>query len=543
MTAIGKDCKSLVELNQTEEQPQGLELRDYLRVLHTYWRGIVAITLLVTLLAFGWTFLQKPVYEAQSMGLVTAGAGEDINQTLAGDNLAKSKATSYASVATTRPVAQAVIDELGLDTTPAQLIERIEVETPLDTAELRITASSEDPADARNLADAWVTALMNQVEEIETSGTGAEQAAVQIVALADAALPTSPVSPNVKLTLAIGAVIGLMLGLAYALIRNHLDRRIRSAEMIEKQFGVPVIGTIPVDKRMLDRRKVVETGTVEFQSDRASHAMSEALRELRTNLSFVDVDNPPRIIVVTSSVPGEGKSTVTANLAVTIAAAGKRVVVVDGDLRRPVVTSMFDLVPGAGVTDVLSGQADLEDVLQVWGQVPNLAVLGAGRIPPNPSELLGSHSMADMLKQLAAHATVLIDAPPLLPVTDAAILSKVADGAMVVLNAGKTTVDAFDKALGNLARVDAHVLGAILNRVPTQGADAAQYGYYGQYYQQDEEPTQKGGRRKQKQPRRASAPDTAPAPVANFDSGSEEEFTALLSGEPLPARRTPQSRR
>lgn len=541
---VGKDCKSLVELNQTEEQPQGLELRDYLRVLYTYWRGIAAITLAVTLLAFGWTFLQKPVYEAESSGHVMATGAEDLNAALAADDLSKSKTTTYQSIATTRPVAQAVIDELGLSETPDQLIENITVEAPLDTSELRITASAGDPAEARNLADAWVTALAAQVEQMETAGTDDAEAAVRLVPLAEAALPTSPASPNIKLSLAIGVVLGLMLGLAYALIRNHLDRRIRSAEMIEKQFGVPVIGTIPADKRMVDHRQVVETGAIESSSDRSAHAMSEALRELRTNLSFVDVDNPPRIIVVTSSVPGEGKSSVTANLAVTIAASGKRVVVVDGDLRRPVVTNMFGLVPGAGVTDVLSGQAELEDVLQVWGQVPNLAVLGAGRVPPNPSELLGSKAMTDMLQTLAEHATVLIDAPPLLPVTDAAILSKVADGAMVVIHAGKTTVDAIDKALGNLSKVNAHILGAILNRVPTQGADAAQYGYYGQYYQQDEEePTQNGGRRKQKQPRRTATPEAAQVPGPNFMSESEEEFTALLSGQPLPARRTPHTRR
>ncbi|EMY33587.1 lipopolysaccharide biosynthesis protein [Arthrobacter crystallopoietes BAB-32] len=526
-----------MEINRTEEQPQGLELRDYLRVLHTYWRGIVAIALVVTLLAFGWTFLQKPVYEAQSTGYVIANAGKDINTTLAADELARSKVKSYASVATSRPVAQAVSDELGLNLAPDELIERIEVETPLDTPELQITASAGDPAEARNLADAWVTALAAQVEEMETAGSDAK-AAVRVEPLAEAALPTSPVSPNIQLTLAIGAVLGLMLGLAYALIRNHLDRRIRSAEMIEKQFGVPVIGTIPVDKRMQDHRQVVETGAIESSSDRTAHAMSEALRELRTNLNFVDVDNPPRVIVVTSSVPGEGKSSVTANLAVTIAASGKRVVVVDGDLRRPVVTGMFNLVPGAGVTDVLSGQAELEDVLQVWGQVPNLAVLGAGRVPPNPSELLGSKAMSDMLKQLAEHATVLIDAPPLLPVTDAAILSKISDGAMVVINAGKTTLDEIDKAFGNLVKVDAHILGAILNRVPTQGADAAQYGYYGQYYQQDEvEPVRRGSRRKQ--PRRTAAPE----PAAEFQLESEDEFKALLSGEPMPARRTPPTRR
>ncbi|WP_336711215.1 polysaccharide biosynthesis tyrosine autokinase [Arthrobacter sp. USHLN218] len=527
-----------MELNRTEEQPQGLELRDYLRVLHTYWRGIAAITLVVTLLAFGWTFFQKPVYQAEASGNVMASGAKDLNALLAADELSKSKATVYQNMAKSRPVAQAVINELGLSLAPDELMQTVEVEAPLDTSELHITASAGDPAEAQNVANAWVTALANQVERMETAGTEDVPAAVRLESLAQAVLPTTPVSPNVKLTLAIGAVLGLMLGLAYALIRNHLDRRVRSADVIEKQFGVPVIGTIPLDKRMQDHRQVVETGAIDNNSDRTAHAMSEALRELRTNLSFVDVDNPPKIIAVTSSVPGEGKSTVTANLAVTIAAAGKRVVVVDGDLRRPVVTSMFGLVPGAGVTDVLSGQAELEDVLQVWGHVPNLAVLGAGRVPPNPSELLGSKAMADMLQQLAAHATVLIDAPPLLPVTDAAILSRIADGAMVVINAGKTSLDEIGKAFGNLAKVDAHIFGAILNRVPTQGADAAQYGYYGQYYQQDEvEPIQKGRR---KQPRRTAAPE----PVATMQLEPEDEFKALLSGEPVPARRTtPPSRR
>jgi capsular exopolysaccharide synthesis family protein len=207
--------------------------------------------------------------------------------------------------------------------------------------------------------------------------------------------------------------------------------------------------------------------------------MGEALRELRTNLSFLDVDQPPRIIVVTSSVPGEGKSTVTANLAVTLAAAGENIVVVDGDLRRPTLVDVFGLVPGVGVTDVLAGTADLGDVLQPWSALPNLSVLGSGRIPPNPSELLGSQAMKKMLSTLAQNATVLIDAPPLLPVTDAAVLSRVADGAIVVIQAGKTTQEQLDQSLGNLEKVRGRVLGTVLNYVPTRGADA--YSYYGTY--------------------------------------------------------------
>ncbi|GAP54493.1 tyrosine-protein kinase YwqD [Arthrobacter sp. Hiyo6] len=183
--------------------------------------------------------------------------------------------------------------------------------------------------------------------------------------------------------------------------------------------------------------------------------------------------------MVTSSMQAEGKSTVTANLAVTMAAAGENVVVVDGDLRRPTLTDVFNLVPGAGVTDVLSGTADLDDVLQPWGALPNLSVLGSGRIPPNPSELLGSRAMKNMLQALAQNATVLIDAPPLLPVTDAAVLSRIADGAIVVIRAGKTTQVELENSLGNLQKVRGRVLGAVLNYVPTKGTDA--YAYHGTY--------------------------------------------------------------
>ena len=190
--------------------------------------------------------------------------------------------------------------------------------------------------------------------------------------------------------------------------------------------------------------------------------------------------------MVTSSVPAEGKSTVTANLAVTMAAAGENVVVVDGDLRRPTLVDVFNLIPGVGVTDVLSGHAELEDVLQEWSAMPNLRVLGSGRIPPNPSELLGSLAMKTLLRTLAQDAIVLVDAPPLLPVTDAAVLTRIADGAIVVIRSGKTTDEELGKSLGNLGRVNGNVLGTILNRVPTTGAGS--YRYYTAYQSHEPEP-------------------------------------------------------
>jgi capsular exopolysaccharide synthesis family protein len=474
-----------------------LDLRDHLQVVRTYWKGIVSLTLLATLTAMGWTVLQPKVYSSDSSGIVVTPGSDNVSLSLAGDSLAKAKVKNYESVAKSRLVADRVIKALNLDTTADSLLGSISVKVPLDTAEIRVSAQSTDPSTAQRVADAWVNGLAAQVEAIETapaeangraSDAGSPAAptatAVRVLPLGKAVLPTGPTSPNTKLNLALGALAGLALGVAYAVTRRYLDRRIRTASEIEQVFGIPAIGTLPVDHRLDGKSRVLDSGMSAPVHD-AGGAMAEALRELRTNLSFLDVDQPPRIIVVTSSVQSEGKSTVTANLAVTMAAAGENVVVVDGDLRRPTLVDVFNLVPGAGVTDVLAGTAELEDVLQPWSALPNLAVLGSGRVPPNPSELLGSKAMKSMLNTLAQNATVLIDAPPLLPVTDAAVLSRVADGAIVVIHTGKTTQDQLAQSVGNLDKVRGRILGAVLNYIPTRGTDS--YSYYGTYTAAPEE--------------------------------------------------------
>lgn len=472
------------------------DLADYLNVFRLYWKAIVAFTILATLAAAGWTVLQPRIYSSDSSGIVVTPGSDNVSLSLAGDSLAKAKVKNYESVAKSRLVADRVIQALDLKITADALLGSISVKVPLDTAEIRVTALSEDPATAQRLADAWVNALAIQVEAIETaptvefstppdaaptSGTGLSAkaaTAVRVLPLGKAILPTSTTSPNTKLNLELGALFGLGLGVSYALIRRHLDRRVRKAAEIERLFGVPTIGTLPLDHRLDGRSTILDAGTAAEVHD-AGGAMAEALRELRTNVSFLDVDQPPRIMVVTSSIQAEGKSTVTANLAVTMAAAGENVVVVDGDLRRPTLVDIFNLVPGAGVTDVLTGNAELADVLQPWGALPNLSVLGSGRIPPNPSELLGSLAMKNLLETLARNSVVLIDAPPLLPVTDAAILSRVADGAIVVIRAGRTTRDQISQSLGNLEKVRGRILGAVLNYVPARGTNG--HSYYGTY--------------------------------------------------------------
>jgi capsular exopolysaccharide synthesis family protein len=207
---------------------------------------------------------------------------------------------------------------------------------------------------------------------------------------------------------------------------------------------------------------------------------AEAFLKLRTNLQFMDIDNPPRVIVVTSPLPGDGKSTIAANLAAALSMSDRRVVLIDGDLRRPVVAESFGLVEGAGLTDVLIGRVDYADVAQRVESLPNLTVLAAGGTPPNPSELLGSKAMRRLLDWLADTGhIVIIDAPPLLPVTDGAVLTAAADGALVVVTAGRTLDTQLGAALASLHAVQGHTLGVVLNRVEPKSTDS---GYYGGYY-------------------------------------------------------------
>jgi capsular exopolysaccharide synthesis family protein len=463
-----------------------VELTDYWKIVRAHWLAMVAITCAGAVLGLGWALIQPKEYTADASGIVSAGVSSDLGTAMAGENYAKSRVVSYLDLAESRAVAESVVQELGLTESPESLIGQVTVTNPADTATIRVSARADTPENARDLAEAWVGAIGSQVTEVENANaTDGQQSIVTFQSLDSAKLPASPSSPNTKLAVGIGGIAGIATAIAYALLRNIFDRRVRSTAEVESETGQAVIGTIPAytgftaDKRMISSAG----GNDRNQRNSNEHPVAEALRELRTNLQFMNIDNPPRSIVVTSALPGEGKSTVTANLAATIAASGRRVVVIDGDLRRPMVAQTFGLLPGVGLTDVLIGEAQLGDVMQPWGDTGNLFVLGAGKVPPNPSELLGSNALHELINELAAHAVVLIDAPPLLPVTDAAILTARTDGALVVTRAKKTTYDALNAALNNLERVKGHPLGIIINGVPSKGSAADGYGYqYRAYY-------------------------------------------------------------
>jgi capsular exopolysaccharide synthesis family protein len=284
----------------------------------------------------------------------------------------------------------------------------------------------------------------------------------------------NPSSPNTLLNLALGLLIGLAIGVGVAILRTALDNRVRSPRDAEQITNAPAIGAIAYDTKAKERPLIVH---VDPLSPRA-----ESFRALRTNLQFLDMGGRASF-VITSSIPSEGKSTTTINLAIALADAGKRVALLDTDLRKPKVAEYLGIEGGAGLTDVLIGRASVNDVMLPWGG-RSLYVLPAGKIPPNPSELLGSQQMTMLLEMLERDFdVVLCDAPPLLPVTDAAILARATSGAMMVVASGKTTKHQLTGATDALETVGAKLAGFVMSMVPTRGPDSYYSGYgYGYGY-------------------------------------------------------------
>lgn len=462
-----------------------MELRDYLRLVRAHWVALIALTLLGALAGFGWSAIQPRVYTADASGYVQMVVATDsepnAGSALVASQAAQGRVKSYLDMGTWRSVAEYAIDDLGLDISPETLVQKVSVSNPIDSVIIRVDANAATPEGARDLASAWIRGMARQINLVET-GNANKGGVMQLIAGDSARLPDAPSSPNTRLNIAFGALAGLAIAVLYVTVRRVLDRRVRSPRDVEKETGVAVVGTLPLEKQLQEGRRLYSFDT--HLGTQQSYAVTEAMRELRTNLQYMDVDNPPRVIVVTSPIPGDGKSTTAANLAVSLAATGERVVLVDADLRRPMLTKIFDMPEEVGLSDILAGRATVEDVAHRPTPDGTLTVIGAGRTPPNPSEVLGSQRMKSLISSLSEDAIVLIDSPPTIPVTDAAILTASADGALMVISAGRTTFEMLQKALGNIEKARGRALGVVMNKVPRRGAEASYYGYRyeGSYY-------------------------------------------------------------
>ncbi|MEV4951781.1 polysaccharide biosynthesis tyrosine autokinase [Paenarthrobacter nitroguajacolicus] len=485
-----------------------MDLRDYLRILRRSWILIATATLVGVLAGGLATVLSKPTYTAETQLFVAIQSSGSVQELQQGNTFSQARVQSYVKTVLSPVVLQPVIDALGLPETAEELSTRVRATTDVNTVLINISVSDESPVQAAATAQSVANSLIMAVDSLEKPKTGGTSP-VSLSVIKPAVAPVEPSAPNTKLNLLLGTLVGLTIGVVAAVLRTVLDNRIRGEADLRKVTEAPLLGGISFDAEAPRKPLLTQTDT---QSPRA-----EAFRQLRTNLQFANVSGRAKTVLITSSLPGEGKSTTATNLAIALAQAGKTVCLIDADLRRPTIDSLLGLDRNAGLTTLLVGEMDVNDLLQPWGE-DNLYVLTSGQIPPNPSELLGSVEMQNLIRRLeAAFDTVIIDAPPLLPVTDAAVLSQHVGGVVVVVGAQKLRIQDLEKSLSSLDLVGSTVLGVVLNRLPAKGPDAYAYSYY----RHDEKATASS-------PSRRSNKPAAQTPTAI----ASDDFDRTLFGPP-----------
>ncbi len=412
------------------------------------------------------------MYQSNLQFFVSTADSSDSAQLAQGSTFSQARVTSYTQLVTAPVVLQPVIDQLHLSMTAASLGGKVSATVPPNTVLINVAVTDTSASQAQRIAAALGQQFPKTVQGIERVSAKSESP-VKVTITKNPIVNDSPVSPRAVRNLLLGLVLGLFIGIGLAVVRQLLDTKVRTKQDVEElSENLSVIGSIPFDSDAADNPLLLRNDT--------HSTRSESFRSLRTNLRFVDAAHHHRVIVMTSALAGEGKTTTTANLALTLAENGLSVCLIEGDLRRPRLLEYLGLEGAVGLTDVLIEQATLADVLQPFGK-HGLSVLGAGQLPPNPSELLGSPAMREVVTRLSEQFDyVLIDAPPLLPVTDAAVLSTQATGAVLVVGSGLVTKDQLAAALESLQTVNGTVLGVALNRVP-RGSRVA--GYYDYGYQ------------------------------------------------------------
>ena len=485
-----------------------VDLRDYLQVIRRRRNLILLITATLVALAVLWTTTQSAVYTARAELLVK-------------EPLPASTASAFGPPPTLNieneraimgslPVAAIAEETIDLNENPRQLLERLEVVVPKDADVLRVQFQHSDPGVAAQGAQAFAAAYLTYKEQraqevldaqigtlttaIQTAQQGgddaeaaaltASQAELQATepdagdVLLEAVPPGSPTSPNLPLNVGLALFLGLFIGLVAAFVRERVNDRLRGRGDLEETIGAPVMTQIPAVPAWRNR---ADPHLVTIETPKSPAA--EAYRTLRTSVLVTAAQQGIKTLMVVSAVAGEGKTTTASNLAVVLAQADKRVVLISADLRRPRLHDYFGLPPSdRGLSEVLSGSRRPWEALRS-GKVENLWIMSSGRISEQPTELLQSESMRELLTdQREVVDFILIDCPPVLAVADALVLVPMVDAVLYVADAQTTPRGAVLQARAQLDQVGARIVGAVLNDVE----GAAGYAYYGHYtYQPD----------------------------------------------------------
>jgi succinoglycan biosynthesis transport protein ExoP len=421
-----------------------VELRGYLHALRLRWwlvAGLAVLGAVVGLVAF----LLTPAVYASSVTFYVSVPPAAGGSSATATQYAQAKVSSYVSLVRSEESARRVVADQKLDASPASVASSITASAQLNTTLLTATVSSGSKERSQAVARGLANTFGPLVDELDNQGRQGEVIGVDVVS--GPTLAAAPVSPDLKRLLALGLLAGLVLGALLAVLRDLLDVTVRSAGAAAELVGAPTLAVVDDDHEVRGR--------------------AESIRQLRTNLAFLRGAGQPAtgadVVVVTSALGGEGKTTTALDLARSTAEAGERVLLVEADLRRPTLGTALGLASGPGLSDVLAGQVEVAAAVRPGG-VDGLSVLPAGSVPPNPAELLSSPRMADVVAALrSGYDRVLLDATPLLPVTDAVVCAGLADGVLLVVRWGRTSRDEVSEAVTMLEQVHAPVLGSVLN--------------------------------------------------------------------------------
>lgn len=526
----------------SQAAPKDFELRDYLKVLRRRKVPIIAVTFFVVTIGVCAAYVQTPVYSATAQVLLQSRSTEFLFDPTRGIRADPARAVQdEILMIESEPVRAAVREKLG--SAPP-----VSARPVTGTNAINVTAESTVPATAAAVANAYVSAYIDfrrkqvvddtlaaseqiqgkiadlqrqidattgpqkdtlvraqalfkqKLDELQV-GSAIQTGGAQLVSAAS--VPDSPVRPTPARNAIVALIGGLLLGVGVAFLADYLDDSIKNKEdLAHATSDLPVIGLIPVVSAW---RSQEEAQVVSLSAPTSPAA--EAYRTLRTAIQFIGLEHPARTLQITSAGPQEGKSTTLANLAVALARAGQEVVIVCCDLRRPRIHEFFGLENAAGFTSVLLGKVSLTGAIQKVPSQARVSLLASGPLPPNPSELLSSRRTVEVLDLLKAeYDMVLIDSPPVLPVTDALVISGLVDATVVVSVAGGTTRKEAARTVELLKQVDAPVIGSVLNGVAADSSYG--YGYDYQYYRQEQ--SSKGQRRRPAPTR----PDVGAQPLA-----------------------------
>ena len=544
-----------------------MELKEYILPLRKWWWLILAATLVATVSSFWVTRQQAAIYQTRTTVMI----GNSINNpnpTGYDYYQAQQLATTYADIVKRDNVRLATMAALGLSSLP-----RYSARTVPNTQLIEITVTDTDPARAQAVARELVTQLIalspsadngdtqkrrafingqlndleakiqetqaeiakkqedlanlfsaRQIADAQTQIAGLQnklgtlqanyaallsntaQGALNVINIIEqAALPIIPIGPNKAATILLAATIGFILAAGAAYLLEYLDDTMKNPDDVQKALGITTLGAVPVMK--------VEVGNELSVLTQSQSPASEAYRVLRTNLQFAAVERRLDTLLITSPTPGEGKSMTAANLAAALAQGGRRVILVDADLHRPRLHRIFSLRNNTGLTTALINDTsgNLDDILQDTS-VSGLHVLTSGPLPPNAAELLGSTRMRELLADLHTRSDiVVVDSPPVTALSDAAVLATQTDGVLLVLDAGHTRREVAKRAMDALGRVNARVIGALLNRMPGSGLGYYYYYYHYGYYNADDGSGRKNGSGRSAGRRRAGKRGKQPA--------------------------------